>query len=198
MFDAFILDAISDGNTDFDYETKHDAQRLLIQFNQEIESIIQQHGTEQTGNAVWYCYGCVSGMIHDVLDESVSAGWATFYDSMKSLYENGFAKYCENQFSPRLEETKFGTSCFMIWDMDGIEYLTFGRKERREMAEPMIDAGLRHNHAVVQASILHCLGHQVDSQPEFVRPKLEEFLRRGDLQTELREYALQCQTGNIQ
>lgn len=77
-------------------------------------------------------------------------------------------------------------------------YLTFDRKERREMAEPMIDAALRHNHSVIQASILHCLGHQVDSQPEFVRPKLEEFLRRVDLQTELREYALQCKTGNIQ
>ena len=200
MFDAFILNAISDGNTDFDYETKRDAQQLLIQFNLEIDSIVQQHGTEQTGIAVWYCYGCVSGMVHDVLDDSVSAGWAAFYDSMKSLYENGFAKHCENKFNHPLRETEFGTSCYMIWDMDGIEYLTFDRtetEEQREMAEPLIDFCLRHNHAVVQESILHCLGHQLDDHRAFVRPKLEQFLRRSDLQPEIREYALQCETGLI-
>lgn len=198
MFDDFVLDAISDGNRDFDYKKKRDAQQLLTQFNLEIDSIILQHGTEQTGIAVWYCYGCVSGMIHDVLDDSVSTGWATFYDSMKSLYENGFAKHCENKFNHRLRETKFGTSCYMIWDMNGIEYLTFARTaEQQMMAEPLIDFGLSHNHAVVQESVLHCLGHQLASHAEFVRPKLEKFLRRGDLQPEIREYALQCQTGCI-
>jgi hypothetical protein len=198
MFDRFILDAISDGNTSFEYETKQDAQQLLIQFNLEIDSVIQKHGTEQTGIAVWYCYGCVSGMIHDVLDNSVSAGWTAFYDSMRSLYENGFAKYCENKFNHRLRETKFGTCCYMLWDMNGIEYLTFDRtEEQREMAEPLIDFCLRHNHAVIQESILHCLGHKMLFHEEFVRPKLEHFLGRGDLQPEIREYALQCQTGCI-
>jgi hypothetical protein len=198
MFEAFILDAISDGNTDFDYKTKQDAQRLLIRFNLEIDSVIQKHGTEKTGIAVWYCYGCVSGMIHDVLDDSVSAGWSTFYESMKSLYENGFAKYCENKFNHQLRETKFGMACYMMWDMNEIEYLTFHRtEEHREMAAPLIGFGLRHNHAVVQESILHCLGHQLNSHTEFVEPKLEEFLRRGDLQPEIREYALHCQTGCV-
>jgi len=198
MFDDFVLDAISDGDTDFDYDSKLAAQRLLTQFNLEIDAVIQRHGTERTGIAVWYCYGCVSGMIHDVLDDSVSSGWPAFYESMSSLYENGFAKHCENQFNHPLREAKFRTSCYMIWDMDGIEYLTFHRSEaQRNMVEPLIDFGLRHGHAVVQGSILHCLGHQLDSHTDFVRPKLHHFLQRTDLQAEIREYALQCQTGTI-
>ncbi|MCP4480442.1 MAG: hypothetical protein GY818_20350, partial [Planctomycetaceae bacterium] len=121
MFDDFVLDAVADGNTDFDYDSNLSAQRLLIQFNHEIDAIVKRHGTERTGIAVWYCYGCVSGMIYDVLDDSVSSGWSAFYESMFSLYHNGFAKHCENLFNHPLRKTKFGTSCYMIWDMDGIE-----------------------------------------------------------------------------
>ncbi|MCP4773433.1 MAG: hypothetical protein GY880_04265 [Planctomycetaceae bacterium] len=198
MFDDFVLDAVADGNTDFDYDSNLSAQRLLIQFNHEIDAIVKRHGTERTGIAVWYCYGCVSGMIYDVLDDSVSSGWSAFYESMFSLYHNGFAKHCENLFNHPLRKTKFGTSCYMIWDMDGIEYLTFDRLEsKRKMVEPLIDFGLGHGHAVVQESILHCLGHQLDSHTEFVQPKLQQFLRRRDLQPEIREYAIQCQTGII-
>jgi hypothetical protein len=198
MFNAFVLDAVSDGHTDFCYKTQRDAQQLLIQFNLEIDRIIQEHGTEKTGIAVWYCYGCVSGMIHDVLDDAVADGWATFYDSMKSLYNNGFAKHCENKFHHRLRETKFGTSCYMLWDMDGMEYLTFNRTESQQrVAEPLMDFGLRHHHAVVQESFLHGLGHQMHTHTEFVQPKIEEFLRRDDLQPEIREYAMQCKTGCI-
>ena len=198
MFDDFLLDAISDGNTDFDYDSKLTAQKLLTRFNLEIDSVVQQHGTERTGVAAWYCYGCVSGMIHDVLDDSVSPGWPAFYESMQSLYENGFAKHCENRFDHPLRETKFGTSCYVIWDMDGIEYLTFDRTEaQRMMVEPLLDFGLMHDHAVIQESILHCLGHQLDFHTEFLRPKIQRFLRRKDLQPEIREYALQCQTGMI-
>ena len=40
MFDAFVIDAISDGNTEFDYDSKRDVQELLIQFNLQIGSII--------------------------------------------------------------------------------------------------------------------------------------------------------------
>ena len=64
MFDDFVLDAIADGKTDFEYDSKLSAQRLLTQFNHEIDAIVQRHGIERTGIAVWYCCGCVSGMIH--------------------------------------------------------------------------------------------------------------------------------------
>jgi hypothetical protein len=198
MFDDFVFDAISDGKTDFDYDTKHDAIQLLTRFNLEIDSIINQYGTDKTGIAVWYCYGCVSGMIHDVLDESTSDGWSEFYDSLKSLYDEGFAKHCENKFNHRLRETKFGTACYMLWDMDGIEYLTFDRTAKQlEMAEPIIDFGLNHQHSVVQESILHCVGQQIDFHPEFFRPKLNSFLRNKKLDSQIREYALQCKTGMI-
>jgi|GEM_PF-1002597 len=198
IFDDFVLHAISNGNTDFDYESKLNAQQLLTQFNLEIDSVIQRYGTEQTGTAIWYCYGCVSGMIRDVLDNSVASGWSAFYESMSSLYHNGFAKHCENRFNHPLRQTKFGTSCYMIWDMDGIEYLTFRRTDKqRQLVEPLVDFGMNHDHAVVQESFLHCLGHQIGSHPLFSRPKLQRFLHRKDLQPEIRKYAEQCTTGLI-
>ncbi len=198
MFDEFVLDAVSGGKTDFDYETKQDAIALLTRFNLEIDSIVNQFGTEKTGKAIWYCYGCISGMIYDVLDESNSNKWLDFYESMMTLYDDGFARHCENKYNHRLRQTSFGTACYMLWDMDGIEYLTFDRTEQqRQLVEPLIDFGLGHDHAAVQESMLHCLGHEIDFHPEFVHPKLSLFLRRRNLCPEIRDYALQCQTGMI-
>jgi len=64
-FDEFVLDAVSGGETEFDYGAPADAQRLLTKLNWEIEPIIEHHGLEPVGDAIWYLYGCVSGMTHD-------------------------------------------------------------------------------------------------------------------------------------
>ena len=197
MFDEFVADAVKSGTTDFDYETNLQAQQLLTQFNLEIDAIIEQHGLDAAGKAIWYCYGCVSGMIHDVLDETNADGWGPFYESLKSLYDNGFAKHCENRRMHALRQSEFGSAAYMLWDMDGIEYLTFERSDRRQLVEPLVDFGLTHDHAVVQESFLHCLGHRLDSHPEYLAPKIAKFLQRNDLQDDIREYALQCQTGMI-
>ncbi len=198
MFDLFVLDAISEGDTDFEYGTCENAQKLLNQFNLEIESIIDHHGVDTVGTAIWYTYGCMSGMIHDVLDESVSSGFSAFYQSMESLYSTGFAKHCEDKFSHSDRGDRFSTACYMMWDMGGLEYLTFNRSpDQIKLVEPLIVLGLSHSHAAVQESFLHCLGHQRDALPDFVDPKLTDFLRRQDLTPEIRDYAIQCQSGMI-
>lgn len=198
MFDDFVLHAVSDGKTDFEYRSKHDAQQVLTQFNLEIDSVIHQYGIERAGIAVWYCYGCVSGMIGNVLDNSISAGWSAFYESMMNLYENGFARHLENQFDHPLRQSRLGTSCYMLWDMDGIEYLSFERTEsQRKMVEPLIDFGLAHQHVSVQESFLHGLGHRIGSHSAWLQPKLAKFLKRRDLQPEIRSYARRCQTGMV-
>ena len=123
-FDEFVLDAVSGGETEFDYGAPADAQRLLTKFNWQIEPIIEHHGLERVGDAIWYLYGCVSGMTHDVLDESVESGYSEFYKSIESLYDNGFAKHCVNEcgHSDRGGDN-FATACYMLWDMDsGLEY----------------------------------------------------------------------------
>ena len=90
------------------------------------------------------------------------------------------------------------TASYMIWDMDGIEYLTFHRSpDYIELVEPLVDFGLTHEHAAVQESFLHLLGHQRDDHSNFVDPKLSKFLKRNDISKGIREYALQCQTGMI-
>jgi hypothetical protein len=199
MFDAFILNAISNGDTDFDYVTCENAQRLLTRFNREIASIVDQHGLKAIGTAIWYLYGCVSCTTHDVLDESVQSGYSEFYRSLESLYENGFAKHCENRVGHSDRGGKFATACYMIWDMDsGLEYHSFkGPPVPFDYVSNLIDFGLQHYHAAVQESFLHCLGHRRDAMPDFVDPMLAKFLRRHDISPEIREYAKQCKTGMI-
>ena len=94
VFDEFVLDAVAGGETDFDYGAPGDGQRLLARFNWKIESIIERHGVEPIGDAIWYLYGCISGMTHEVLDESVKSGFAEFYKSIESLYEREAVPVC--------------------------------------------------------------------------------------------------------
>lgn len=200
MFDDFVIDAVSDGNTAFDYGTPRNAQRLLTRFNWQINSIIERHGLDATGTALWYLYGSVSGMTYDVLDDSVEDGYGEFYKSMRSLYDIGFAGHCENRGGHSdVQGGKFATACYMLWDMDsGLEHLTFhGSSLRLALVDELITFGLRHDHAAVQESFLHCLGHRLDEMPNVVKPKLSEFLKRNNLSPEIREYARQCQTGKI-
>src|SRR5262245_4780512 len=117
-FDEFVLDAVSGGEKKFDYGTVADAQHFLTKFNCEIEPVIDRYCLEPSGNARGYLYGCVSGMTHDVLDKSVEPGFAEFFKSIESLYDNGFAKYCANECGHSRTGSKFGTACYMLWDMD--------------------------------------------------------------------------------
>ena len=196
MLNFLITDAVAKGETEFDYGSNENAQRLLIEFNRNCSSMASTYEQDAIGDAIWYLYGCVSGMIHDVLDPSVSSGFGEFYNSMQFLYDDAFATLLPNRRSRG--SAPLATACYMLWDMDGIEYLTFSRTaDTIRLAEPLIDFGLGHDHAAVQESFLHLLGHQRDSHPDFADPKLAAFLQRRDISSEIRKYALECQTGMI-
>ena len=198
MLDALIADAVAKGETEFDYGSCRNAQRLLIEFNRNCSSMAVTYDKDAIGDAIWYLYGCVSGMIHDVLDPSVSSGFGEFYLSMRSLYDDIFASLLPSEPGRGGGSASLTTACYMLWDMDGIEYLTFNRSASNiELVEPLVDFGLRHEHAAVQESFLHLLGHQRDDHSAFVDPKLAIFLNRSDISGNMREYALQCQTGMI-
>ena len=198
MLDDLVADAIAEGETEFDYGSCYDAQKLLTEFNLNAGTLLSKHGEDAIGDAIWYLYGCVSGMIHDVLHESVSEGFPEFYSSMKTLYDEGFARTLPNRPGQAMGGDPLATASYMLWDMDGIEYLTFHRSsDYIQQAEPLVDFGLAHKHSAVQKSFLHLLGHQQDHVPDFVDPKLRKFLKRDDISEEIRKYALQCQTGMI-
>ena len=200
-FDDFVADAISRGETDFDYGSPSNAQNLLIEFNLGIGGPIAKHGLEPIGKAIWYLYGCCSNTTHDALDPSADSGLPEFYRSLEELYNNGFAQYCENTAGHSdCNPNSFATACYMLWDMDsGLEYHTLGgRPELFPFAEKLIDFGLAHKHVAVQESFLHCLGHLHYVRASFVGSKIKQFLRRSDLDAAIREYALRCQSGGIQ
>jgi hypothetical protein len=123
----FVADAISGGNADFYCESPADAQRLLIEFNRNIDSLITTHGIEEIGKAIWYLYGCVGDTARDALDVSVADGAPEFYRSIQDLYDSGFAKYCENAIGhSNRNPNSFATACYMLWDMDsGLNCCTF-------------------------------------------------------------------------
>ena len=199
-FTEFLIDALSDGNTDYVYSSSSEAQALLTEFNLRIADVVTQHGVDATGKAIWYLYGCVSNTTHDALDPTADSGLTEFYNSICNLYDNGFAAHCEDcaGHSDR-NPNSFATACYMLWDMDsGLEYLTLrGRSELFSFAEQLIDHGLAHPHAACQESILHCLGHIQTERKAFVSEKIAKFLRRRDLRSDIRDYAKQCRTGMI-
>ena len=116
LFEAFLADALSQGDSEFRYSNCEQAQQLLTRFNRQIDSIIDEYGEDNCSKMIWYLYGILSEMPKDVLDESVSTGRGDFFQSLRSLYDNGFAKYCEDC---RGGGGPLGTACYMIWDMDG-------------------------------------------------------------------------------
>jgi hypothetical protein len=199
--DDFVADAISGGDTDFYYSSPSNAQNLLIEFNLGIGDLIVKYKLELIGKAIWYLYGIGSNTTHDALDPSADNGLPEFYGSLEELYNNGFAQYCENAegHSDR-NPNSFATACYMLWDMDsGLEYHTLrGRSELFPFAEKLIDFGLAHNRAAVQESFLHCLGHLHYVRASFVESKITQFLRRSDLDADIREYAEACHGGGIQ
>ena len=200
MFHDFVLHAISNGETDFEHETCEQAQKLLTRFNWEINSLIKQHRLAAIGDALWYLYSYQWGFTADVLDDSVSGGYSEFYHSLEFLYDKGFATHCVNcRGHSDFGKNHFATACYMLWDMDsGLDYLSFhGSPERFKLVSQLIDFGLRHHHAAVQESFLHCLGHRRNEMADFVDSKLIVFLQREDISPEIREYAIQCRTGRV-
>lgn len=139
-------------------------------------------------------------MIQDILDESGVARFGDFYESMITLYEFGFARsrYCENAARHNRWSGYLHAACYMLWDMDRIESLTFNSTLRRnEPAESLVDVGLAHARPEVQPSFLHGLGHQRNALPTFVDAKFRTCLDRSDLALLILQSAEQCETGNI-
>jgi hypothetical protein len=99
--------------------------------------LIGNRGLEPIGNALWTFYGSASGLTHDALDPSAEAGYAAFYASLETLYDRGFARYCDDCQGHSDRGGKFATACYMLWDMDsGLEHLSFhGSAQRLAMME---------------------------------------------------------------
>ena len=196
MFEELLLHSIENGEFDAPELTFASTQEFLIRFNHEVDDLIQLHGVNDIGNAIWYMYGCLGDFARDALDTSVADGFSQFYESLEILYDRGFAKYCSPESG---HFNKLETACYMMWDMDsGLEYLSFNdRPELFTLAENLINFGLSHRHPSVQESFLHCLGHLEYKLPEFVHDKIDTFLFRRDVTSEMREYAKTARVGAV-
>ena len=196
MFDKFVLRAIARGDPDFPEVDCATTQQMLIRFNDEVGNLIQQHGTDKIGNAIWFLYGCDGDVARDALDVSVASGFEEFYQSLETLYAKGFAKHCSRTSK---NGCMLNSACYMLWDMDsGLSHLSFnGRPELFTLVEKLIDFGLKHEHPAVQRSFLHCLAHQHYVIPDFVQKKVDVYLGRKDINSELLKYAELARIGNV-
>ncbi len=193
-FDDWLRDALTDGGLDLYVDDKAEVNRFAVRFNNDIAQIITAHGEERTNKAVWHIYGSASGYMWDVLDPSLGADRLRFMESVKWLYANGFQRYCADHFghidsgveSPR----PLNSSCYMLWDMDGIECPAVNGEE--EMLEASLDVlafALRLDHAACQESALHGLGHLSHSDRTKTTPIIRDFIRRTDPRGALKTYA---------
>ena len=191
----FVVDA-SQGNTCLDWVgDRESCLQFLVDFNRNIDTLIETHGTESVATSVWALY-MGSHVLHSAFDPAAVDDIALIFSSMETLYSNGFAAHCPNRLH---YFDDLATAAYMLWDMSSLEYLSF--RDDQSLHIPLgklFDFGLSHNHAVVQESFLHGLGHRQSDHPDFVDHRLAEFLCRTDISEEIRCYAKQCVTGRIQ
>ena len=117
----------------------------------------------------------------------------------RRVYDKGFAAHCQDEAGHSDRSHSLATACYMLWDMDsGLEYHSFhGHPLALSAMDELLDFGLAHRHAAVQESFLHCLGHRATSFPDRVAARIDRFLKRNDISSEIRNYALACRGGCI-
>lgn len=198
-FNAFVLNALSEGRSGFECDSPAVVQSHVIEFNHLVPELVGAHGLDCVGKAIWYLYSVASDTTHEALDPAADSTIDRFYDSIRVLYESGFCRFCiDRPNHADISRNSFATACFMLWDMDSGLNMTFGgRPELFRFGEHLIDFGLSHSHAACQESFLHCLGHLHFKYPQFVESKIDQFLQRRDIDGTMREYAAECRTGMI-
>ncbi|MEN1681907.1 MAG: hypothetical protein AAGJ46_20185 [Planctomycetota bacterium] len=176
------------------------ARSHLVAFNRSIDALVYEYGKEPIGKAIWYLYGCVGDYARDAIETAPASECMEFYQSLETLYDEGFAKHCVDAcgHSDR-DGNRFGTACYMLWDMNGgLEYLTFNsRAELFSHGKELVEFGLQHNHAAVQESFLHLLGHLTNDRPDYATECIDRFLQRIDVALDIQDYARSCRTGLI-
>ena len=191
------------GGLDLVVRDRATVNHFAVRFNTDIAQIVAEHGEYQTDKAIWYIYGCVSGYMCDVLDPSLGADRHRFMESVKFLYADGFRHHCA-RFLGHLDSgpepsRPLNSSCYMLWDMDGIECPAInGDAEMLEASLDILGFVLRIDHWACQESALHGLGHLVHSHESKTVAVIDEFIRKTKPVNALKTYAEAAMMGCIQ
>jgi hypothetical protein len=198
---AFILDQ-SDVH-DVDQLDKHAVNGFATRFNREIASIVEAFGEEATAEAIWHLYSdSGSGQVYwCVLDKSLGPLRVEFIHSIKTLYTDCFLPRCSRFYShidqgPEPARPLNGV-CYMLWDLSVEGPALNGDMEMLDASLDMLKFALALPSTACQESALHGLGHLAYRHKDHTVPIVEEYLKRDDLSTELRDYAQAARVGYV-
>jgi len=201
-FDDWLDDALKDGNSSLSVDDSATVNEYAIRFNNEIAGIVAQHGEDPVNKAIWYIYSSASGYMWGAMDKSLGTKRAHFMESVNSLYANGFAQYC-SQYYGHLDNgpesvRSMNSACYMLWDMDGLECPALnGDSELLNASFDVLSNALRLESLACNESALHGLGHLATNHRGLTSPPIDEFLRRKNLPSEIREYAKTAKAGYV-
>ena len=206
-YEDWFLDVLAEGeissrtNGEFDL-SKVTLSEYAIRFNREIAQTVGEFGEESANQAIWYLFGSVSGITHEILDRSLDSQRSEFMNSVKELYANGFAQFCSRHFGhlDRGPERSrpLNSSCYMLWDMDGIECPAINGDTMMLAASlDVLSFALQLDSWACQESALHGLGHLAMKFSIQTTPLIESYLTQCDLPTELKSYAENSRLGCV-
>lgn len=193
-YDDWLADALANGELGIHIDDKSKVNAYATRFNGDIAQIVAEHGEHPVGKAIWHIYGVGSGCMWDVLDSSLGGERLHFMESVKTLYVDGFMRFCSNHFgntdSGPEPSRPLNSACYMLWDMDGIECPAInGDTEMLDSSLDVLGFALNLDHLACQESALHGLGHLAHSYREITTPIIRDYLRRAKPNDELRQYA---------
>jgi hypothetical protein len=166
----------------------------FIRFNREIARIREDWQDDELARGIWHLYGsgCHFSELHrlppsPLVDE--------LFDSVHVLYRDLFEARCSRFYShlecgPDVMAQPLNGLCYMLWDMGGIEcFWLSGVPEHVSLSIRTLESLGRSDHPAVVESVIHGLGHMIDSHRDACQPVLEEIMSRKALPVELRSYA---------
>ena len=203
MFDDWLADALVGGDCGSQFDDKSVVNGYATRFNNDIAQIVAAHGKENADKAIWYIYGGGSGYMWDVLDSSLGDDRFRFLESVKSLYCDGFVRFCAHHFghldSGPEPSRPLNSACYMLWDLILIEGPAInGDADLLYASLDVLKYALNLSHTACQESALHGLGHLADSYRDKTTPIIRDYLRHGNSDAELRQHAENAIAGRVQ
>ena len=158
----------------------------------------------QVNQGFWYLICTMSSpCIYALFSDDIK--WENKKDcinSISTLYSEYFATKCSKALSHNDPEqakiSPINSICYMFWDLIPWQSQTSNNQVYLAYLD-VIEEIMNIDHPACQESALHGLGHCYVDHPDRVTKVIDNFLiKNTDINNDLKEYALNAKTGNIQ
>lgn len=179
----------------------------LTQLMRSSDYLLQKYTHEEISKLFWSLLG-ESGFFQVLYDDRLPLEKRIdCVSSIGDLYKDLFNTQCSRFLSSGIKEmpddvSVLNTICYMWWDLFAASPQSDAPSQRKieQSIIDLLESLLRTDHAAIQESALHGLGHAHYKAPSQIEEIIDRFLKdkQQALSNALREYAQSARTGCIQ